>query len=385
MVLRKSGLAAAVILACSPAAFAGDLQINGFMNITAGMLSNEDIELDGYDDGVSFDNGSLVGLQLSKQVNDTTSATVQLISRGSQAYETEASWAYITYAASENTDIRVGRLRTPIFYYSDFLEVGYAFNWVRPPSTVYRLDSLSSISGVDFTHRFSAGGMDGSVQAYAGRYGGDLALGDDIYSIDLRRAMGLVLNMSAGDFGARVSYHQAGLSIDANPAAAALVAANPTLTGVVPVRALDQLAAAGAQAGEADAFTADEDKSAFYQASVSYDNGSTSAIAEWTALKHDTALLNDDSGYLVSVAQRFSDYTVHLTYTANEDDLKSGNVGVVQGLAEAKENSVILGVRYDYDSGTAFKFDIQQHDEELVNGAEGESGTLYTVGMSLVF
>lgn len=385
MVLRKSGLAAAVILACSPAAFAGDLQINGFMNITAGMLSNEDIELDGYDDGVSFDNGSLVGLQLSKQVNDTTSATVQLISRGSQAYETEASWAYITYAASENTDIRVGRLRTPFFYYSDFLEVGYAFNWVRPPSTVYRLDSLSSISGVDFTHRFSAGGMDGSVQAYAGRYGGDLALSGDIYAIELRRAMGLVLNVSSGDFGARISYHQADLSVDANPTAAGLVAANPALADVIEVRALDGLAALGAQAGEAAAFTADEDKSAFYQASVSYDNGSTSAIAEWTALKHDTALLNDDSGYLVSVAQRFSDYTVHLTYTANEDDLKSGNVGVVQGFAEAKENSVILGVRYDYDSGTAFKFDIQQHDEELVNGAEGESGTLYTVGMSLVF
>jgi hypothetical protein len=374
MVLRKSGLAAAVLLACSPAAFSDDLNINGFMNVTAGTLSTEDISLDGYDDGVSFDVGTVVGLQMSKQVNDTTSATVQLISRGSDNYSTEASWAYVTYAANENTDIRMGRLRTPFFYYSDFLEVGYAYNWVRPPSIVYRLDAFSSISGVDVTHRFAIGGMDGSIQAYTGRYNDDFTLSGDTYHIELRRAAGMVFSLNSGDFGARLSYHQADLTLDAN---AALAGPNG--------RALDNLAAGGALAGVGDEFTADEDKAKFYQASVSYDNGSTAVIAEWTALDQTTALLNDDSAYLISAAQRFGDATVHLTYTVAEDDLESGVVGQVQKNAESKENSIILGMRYDYDSSTAFKVDIQQHDEELVNGAKGESGLLYNVGMSLVF
>jgi len=374
MVLRKSGLAAAVLLACSPAAFSDDLNINGFMNVTAGNLSTEDISLDGYDDGVSFDVGTVVGLQMSKQVNDTTSATVQLISRGSDNYSTEASWAYVTYAANENTDIRMGRLRTPFFYYSDFLEVGYAYNWVRPPSIVYRLDAFSSISGVDVTHRFAIGGMDGSIQAYTGRYNDDFTLSGDTYHIELRRAAGMVFSLNSGDFGARLSYHQADLTLDAN---AALAGPNG--------RALDNLAAGCALAGVGDECTADEDKAKFYQASVSYDNGSTAVIAEWTALDQTTALLNDDSAYLISAAQRFGDATVHLTYTVAEDDLESGVVGQVQKNAESKENSIILGMRYDYDSSTAFKVDIQQHDEELVNGAKGESGLLYNVGMSLVF
>ncbi|UXD86482.1 porin [Thalassolituus hydrocarboniclasticus] len=374
MVLRKSGLAVAVLLAFSPAAFSSDLNINGFMNVTAGNLSTEDISLDGYDDGVSFDVGTLVGLQISKQVNETTSATMQLISRGSDNYSTEASWAYVTYAASEDTDIRMGRLRTPFFYYSDFLEVGYAYNWVRPPSIVYRLDAFSSISGVDVTHRFAIGGMDGSVQAYTGRYNDDFTLSGDTYNIELRRAAGMVFSLNSGDFGARLSYHQADLTLDANAALAG-----------PDGRALDNLAAGGALAGVGDEFTADEDKAKFYQASVSYDNGSTAVIAEWTALDQTTALLNDDSAYLISAAQRFGDTTVHLTYTASEDDLESGVVGQVQKNAESKENSIILGMRYDYDSSTAFKVDIQQHDEELVNGAKGESGILYNVGMSLVF
>ena len=66
MVLRKTGLAAAIALAISPSAFSSDLQINGFMNVTAGMLSPEDITVDGYDDGVSFDNDTLVGLRHSR-------------------------------------------------------------------------------------------------------------------------------------------------------------------------------------------------------------------------------------------------------------------------------------------------------------------------------
>lgn len=108
MILRKTGIAAAVVLASTQMAYASDLQINGFINVTGGTVDTRDIAVDGYDTGVSFDYGTLVGLQMSKQVNDSTSATVQLVSRGTESYQTEASWAYITYAMGDNTDIRAG-------------------------------------------------------------------------------------------------------------------------------------------------------------------------------------------------------------------------------------------------------------------------------------
>ena len=380
MVLKKTGLAAAVLLAGSQLAYANDLNINGFINVTGGVLSNDKISLDGYNDNPSFDQGTLMGLQMSKKVNDSTSATVQLVSRGSEDYQTEASWAYITYALNNDTDIRAGRLRTPFFYYSDFLEVGYAFNWVRPPSTVYRLDGLSSITGVDITHRFNIGNVDGSVQVYTGRYNDDFALNGDTYEVELRNTLGAVFSLNQGNFGARVSYHQADLSFDADASAVP----NP-LAPPADARQLDIIASVGKARGVEADFIANKDKSQFYQASLSWDNGSTALIAEWTGLKHDTALLNDDTAWLVSAAQRYGDATVHLTYTVTEDDLKSGLVGQVQKNAQSEENSIILGLRYDYDSSTALKFDIQHHDEKLVGGTKGDSGFLYTVGMSLVF
>jgi len=77
--------------------------------------------------------------------------------------------------------------------------------------------------------------------------------------------------------------------------------------------------------------------------------------------------------------------TAHLTYAATSDDIKSGVVGAIQENAEQKESAIILGARFDYDTATAFKVDIQYNDEETVNGADGDSGILYAVGMSLVF
>ncbi|GGY46573.1 hypothetical protein GCM10011297_19270 [Bacterioplanes sanyensis] len=373
MTLRLSAIALAS-LTLVPMAAADDLRINGFMNITAGHLSTDDISQDGYDDGIKFDQDTLVGLQMAKQVNSSTSATVQLISRGSQNFDTQASWAYLTYAASDNTDVRAGRLRTPFFYYSDFLEVGYAYHWVTPPSLVYRLDALSSINGVDISQRFTLGSTDGLIQLYSGRYQDDLTFVGDQYNVELKRAGGLVFSLSHNSLSGRISYHQADLTMDINP-----LNAGPN------GRALDNLAAAATLAGVGKDFVADNDTVKFYQASLSYDNGTSVLIAEWTKLDQTTAAILDDSALLVSAARRINAFTLHLTYAQAEDATESGTVGSIQQLAEYKETSVIAGVRYDYDSSTALKLDIQHHDEELVNGQAGDSGLLYNLGMSLVF
>src|SRR5690554_937126 len=94
MTLKKLGIASAILLAGAQTAYANDLQINGFLNVTAGVLDNEKIidspAAPGYDTTVGFDSQTLGGLQISKKVNDNTSATIQLMSRGSQDYQTEA-------------------------------------------------------------------------------------------------------------------------------------------------------------------------------------------------------------------------------------------------------------------------------------------------------
>ena len=189
---------------------------------------------------------------------------------------------------------------------------------------------------------------------------------------------GLVLSANSGNFGARVSYHQAELTMDTSDATTAL--------------GLAVLGASGIATGLGDPSAAEDfnftgQTSSFYGAALTYDDGTYSAVAEWTALDHESSLLLDDQGWLVGVAGRFGDFTPHLTYSSEADSFDSGNEGYIQELLplQDEQTSITLGLRYDYDTSTALKFEIQNNDEETYAGDDGDSATLYSVAVDLVF
>ena len=367
MINRKVPLVAAVLLASSQMAYSSDLNVNGFLSVGATMLDENKVSIAGADSTGGFRNDSILGLQISKQVNDKTSLTGQLVSRGEDDFKTEAAWAFVTYQANNNTDLRMGRLRVPAFYYSDFLEVGYAYNWVRPPGEVYRIP-FSSVDGVDLTHNYSTSSMDGSIQVYYGRYQGDLPISGTVYKADSKNLTGIVFTNSFGDFGTRLSYHRSEVTItgDAGTELVDGVAAANAIAAVpagVNVGAATGNAALNAYTGIGDAsaakdFAATGQNTSFMEAAISYDNGDISMIAEWTALDQGYSIVPDDTAWLVSVAKRFDEFTPHLTYSYDKDEYDSGNAGKIQRQLGLKneQNSITLGLRYDYDASTALKF-----------------------------
>lgn len=364
-------------LIATPAIAANDLQVNGFLSVGATLLDDDTVSIAGADNQGGFKNDNVLGLQLQKQVNDSTTVTGQLVSRGSDDYQTEAAWAFVSYAATDDLDLRMGRLRIPFFQYSDFLEVGYAYNWVRPPGEVYRVP-FSSIDGIDLTQRFSSGSIDGSVQFYYGRFEGEFDTGADQYASDYRNFTGLVLSANSGDFGTRISYHQAEIIMDTSDPTTALGAASAGAS---------QIAAGLGDPSAAEDFNFTGQTSQFIGAALTYDNGTYSAVAEWTALEHENSLFLDDQAWLISVAGRFGEFTPHLTYTTENDSFDSGNEGVIQEALplQSEQTSIIVGLRYDYDSATALKFEIQNNDETTAAGADGDSATLYSVAVDVVF
>jgi hypothetical protein len=361
------------------------------------MLDDNKASIAGADNQGGFKNDTVLGLQIQKQVNDSTTATGQLVSRGSDEYATEAAWAFVTYAANDDLDLRMGRLRIPFFQYSDFLEVGYAFNWVRPPSEVYRVP-FSSLDGVDLTQRFSSGSIDGSVQVYYGRFQGDFDTGTDVYASDYRNFAGLAFAANMGNFGTRLSYHQAELIMDTTDATTALGGAVGAAgaIGLVPDgvnvgTATGNTALAGftgvGDASAAEDFNFKGQTSQFVEAAFTYDDGTYSAVAEWTALEHESSLFLDDQAWLIGVAMRMGDFTPHFTYTTEKDSFDSGKEGEIQKQLPllSEQSSIIVGLRYDYDSGTALKFEIQNNDEKTSAGVDGDSATLYSVAVDVVF
>lgn len=374
----------------SPNSFANDLNINGFLSVSASMLDSNDVTLDGFDNNGNFKNDTILGLQISQQVNEKTGLTGQLVSRGSDDYATESAWAYVSYAATDNLDLRLGRIRVPFFYYSDFLEVGYAYDWVRPPSEVYSIP-FSSIDGTDLNYRFSLGSWDTNAQLYYGRYTPSGA------GVDLSNFTGLALSSTSGDFSLRASYHRLEIDSDgtgtfgATNTQAVGAITTPSVVGVFTNPVNDALIAQGYTQQElADAandFVLTGQELGFFGLAAGYDNGDISAIAEFTQGFSSTPFFTSSNTYLLKLAKRFNEFTGHLSYAATENKYDSGIDGDIQealGL-ENKQNSIIAGLRYDYDSSTALKFEAQSHNEEIVNGAKGESAMLYTIALDLVF
>lgn len=363
----------------APIAQASDLNINGFLSVGASMLDSKDVTLEGADTNGGFKNDTVLGLQVSKQVNGSTTVTGQLVSRGAEDYKTEAAWAYVNYAVNNDLDLRMGRLRVPFFYYSDFLEVGYAYDWIRPPSEVYIIP-FSSVDGVDLSYRFTLGSFDNNAQLYYGRYSPESG------SVELRNFTGLALTSTTGDLSFRASYHRMDLFINEGGAAMGGInnPASPIHTGLL---------ANGYSVGDINAaateFQASGEEATFYGIAAGYDNGDISFITEITGGTSDSPLALETSNFLAKVGKRISDMTLHLTYSSTETETLSGIDGAIQEKLnlENKQNSIIAGMRWDYDSSTALKFEVQQHNEELVAGIgeNKESGMMYSIAVDLVF
>ncbi|MEJ5999212.1 hypothetical protein [Paucibacter soli] len=80
---------------------------------------------------------SKLGLQGTLKLNPQWSGTAQVVVRDVDKLKAALEWAYVSFAPSSQWTLQVGRKRLPLFYYSDFQDVGYAYNWIRPPQDVY--------------------------------------------------------------------------------------------------------------------------------------------------------------------------------------------------------------------------------------------------------
>ncbi|MFN9965574.1 MAG: hypothetical protein ACK52N_01790, partial [Lysobacteraceae bacterium] len=149
-------------------AHAQNLQITGFGQMVAGTVTDGTTFPDlGYDSDWDFKDESLFALQVRGELNDQWSATAQMVARGRDDFEPEFAWAYVAWDGGNGWSAKFGRQRVPFFKYSDFLEVGYAYPWLRPSGAVYNA-SFSNFDGASASYAFSSGDWFNSIGLVGG-------------------------------------------------------------------------------------------------------------------------------------------------------------------------------------------------------------------------
>ena len=361
----KKTLLATTLLALLPFSSAqAEVRFNGFANIVAGQTSSDDT-LWGYDDDLSFKQDSLFALQSTADLGDNLSATAQIIARGEDNWEAEFEWAYLAYDINDQTRIIAGRQRAPLFMYSDYLDVSYAYPWITPPDGVYNLE-VSKLDGVSINYNFHLADFDIATQLFAGSNQDDIDVSGVVVESQFEHMLGATVTLNNDWLTLRSAYLSTDLS--------------------VPIDIFDQLGQAWlnipgyAHVGEE--LVIDEDRAEFSEFGVQVDLGNWLFIGEYTHIEYEGMPLDTEKSMFVTAGYRFNDVLVHLTY--GDDKNEVDNVGETlpegvsaeldqlitftrQGLAFRDEDSsyYTLGARWDFHNSAAFKFEVSRHNNDL--------------------
>lgn len=180
--MKKISIAALLYSLASPALYAlGDFQINGFLSAgvawsDVNYLSSgiEPTYLSEIRKQPSFDKDTNVGIQITKNLRSDISITTQLYAQGSNNFDVEATWAFLKWEPNNHWQFRVGRVRTEPYMLSDYVDVSYAYPWIRPPQEVYSQIPFSNFTGIDGKYTRLLWGYDLSFSAFAGASTGHL-------------------------------------------------------------------------------------------------------------------------------------------------------------------------------------------------------------------
>lgn len=317
---RVLGLA---ICLASTSAFAleqGEALINGFGTVGVTHLGGED---DGRSYGISGqtndswrgDQLSKFGAQLTYGVTDTVGLTLQTTAKAyGDEWKANLEWAYLSWQSTDNLMMRFGRLRTPVYMYSESIDVGFSYPWLRLPDEVYSQVQLSNYEGADIVYNLPLSFATLSFQLAGGiAKNRDYYIYDEEFDIDYDNVFGSSVSLATNDFGTfRVGYVEA--DIDTEIAGSFTdIFGNP---------------------GTATLLSLDKDKGKFTSIGYQYDNGTWLTANEWTSRVIENDGSNSTDSFYLMGGRRFGDFLAHVTYAQLDED-------------EGRQSSWTLGLNYN--------------------------------------
>lgn len=379
LVNRCSILAVTSCLLVPPAAYGANLRWSGFGSMVMGKATNQESLPGGtsttykpdagvpdssssvYKDSWSMKPDTLMGLQVDVDMGDKLRATTQMISKGGKSFDAEFEWLYLSYEFTPKLSMNFGRQRAPLYLYSDFQDVGYAYHWTRPPLEVYG-EELFSYEGVSALYVDSMGDWDYEIQVYGGSSSNDdTPLGD----LHLEEWYGTVFVLSNDSLKFRVSAHTADAWVDGD-------------TGLSTLSTEDSPSAA-----------------VFLSAGVFFDSGDFFVGSEVTHMDADTvqsdvvgSTIDTRTAWMVTAGYRMGSFTPNITLSNRTVELsKDGTVSLLTPAVGAVTASVLaephegaeqisqtldIGLRWDFHPQAAAKLNYimrkDDSDDILVNG-----------------
>jgi predicted porin len=379
--MKKHLISIALASALVSSSVHAEIYLSGFASIVGGVTSSSDELLYNYDDNFDLKLGSLVALQASSDLDNGLGVTVQLTAKGKDDWDPEFKWAYVSYDASDNFRVLAGRQRIPLYMYSDFLDVSYAYAWIDPPKGVYDV-IFDTFDGLGAVYTTNFGNVDASFHGVYGRNTDDIEAFGEIFSPQFNDLAGLATTFTYDWLTLRAGYFVADV--------------------IMPITSIDGLAAGWQQAGFDDIANntrIDEDSGTFLELGFQINLNEIIVVAEYTELEVENTPLGDEESYYVMAGYQFDQVLVHVTVGADEstnniyttnipygldpslDFLKANTEGLIDDRKE-KQNYVSVGVRYEFHDSAALKLEYTDFSDDIDSNSDAG---LFRVALVTVF
>ena len=334
--MKMKLLPLAICLASAPvfALEQGEYRLNYFGTVGITHLGGED---QGRSYGVSGqttdswrgDQLSKFGAQLTYGLTDTLGVTLQATAKPLQdEWQANLEWAYLSWQANDQLMVRAGRLRSPVYMYSESLDVGFSYPWLRLPDEVYSQVQLTNYEGADVVYTLPLSYGSVTFQVAAGQAKNrDYFAYDDLFSIDYGKLFGANVSLATNDYGTfRVGYVEADISTTVDGVVNA--SGTPTYLQLLELK---------------------KDKGKFTSIGYQYDNGTWLTANEWTTrVTENDNNASIDSFYLMG-GRRFGDFLAHVTYAQLDE-------------SEGRQNSWTLGLNYNIAPTVVLKTEYKRVD-----------------------
>jgi len=351
--------ALAFFMFAAPPFAAAEVQINGFASIVSGI----DLEEDGKS---AYGNRTVDNLQESKVALQWTADLEkglrfvgQTMARGSATtgFSLNYDWAYFDFNVGDSAKLKFGRLRIPFYKYSDYLDVGYAYHWITPPTSMYSLD-FSNMDGVGYQQNFEMMGMEHALNVAVGTYQGILTLNDVPANSALENLVAINWSTTMENHEFYAAYAQADVYV---PAAAAVGLS--TLTT------------------DSRGVLIDGDYGFFLGVGYQGQFGDIGVFFEYSIVEVEDSIFADTSGGYLGGSYTMGDYIYHVTYgtrkatektyVGGDTDLGNGTSlnSTVRSIGNGDATTITLGVRKDIGVSTALKIDLDLYTEDRVQTA----------------
>lgn len=163
---------------------------------------------------------SIFGLQLNADFSPQWGVTLQTTLAPSvsddNASEVTLPWAFVSWRPENEWLLRAGKMRMPMYLYSENLSVGASYEFMHLPTEVYSTAPTNDFTGLAFTRTWPGAQGEWSLDGFWGHTRLPITTGNGQSSqtSDLRtRSGGLMLNLHRNDNTYRIGVQQAYIEV----------------------------------------------------------------------------------------------------------------------------------------------------------------------------